>query len=128
MPKPLPKLDLNITNRCNFRCIHCCFNSGETTLPEFSLNKIKEIGLLDYIYDKCMPDAIILFGSASKGEDTEESDIDIFVRFREGATLFDYVALAQELEGLLQVRVDLVSEGGIRKELKDRIAKEVLMA
>lgn len=43
MSKPLPKLDLNITNRCNFRCIHCCFNSGETTLPEFSFEKIKEI-------------------------------------------------------------------------------------
>lgn len=43
MSKPLPKLDLNITNRCNFRCIHCCFNSGETMLREFSLDKIKDI-------------------------------------------------------------------------------------
>ncbi|MEK7508440.1 MAG: radical SAM protein, partial [Patescibacteria group bacterium] len=43
MSKPLPKLDLNVTNRCNFRCIHCCFNSGETMLPEFSLDKIKNI-------------------------------------------------------------------------------------
>jgi len=73
-------------------------------------------------------EAIGIFGSFSRGEQTSRSDIDIFVRFREGATLFDYVALAQELESLLQVRVDLVSEGGIRKELKDRIAKEVLMA
>ncbi|MGM5485285.1 MAG: nucleotidyltransferase domain-containing protein, partial [Nanobdellota archaeon] len=36
-------------------------------------------GLIDYLYDTCMPDCIILFGSASRGEDTEESDIDIFL-------------------------------------------------
>ncbi len=41
--KPLPKLDFNVTNRCNFRCIHCCFNSGETLLDEFSIKKIKEV-------------------------------------------------------------------------------------
>ena len=40
-------------------------------------------GLLDRLYDACLPDAIILFGSASRGEDTEESDIDIFVQAKE---------------------------------------------
>lgn len=39
--KNLPKLDFNITNRCNFRCVHCCFKSGEQQMPEFSLAKIK---------------------------------------------------------------------------------------
>jgi len=38
----LPKLDFNITNRCNFRCIHCCFKSGECMHKEFSLNKIQK--------------------------------------------------------------------------------------
>ncbi len=73
-------------------------------------------------------EAIGIFGSFSRGEQTSRSDIDIFVRFREGATLFDYAALAQELEDLLQVRVDLVSEGGVRKQLKEQITKEVVMA
>lgn len=41
--------------------------------------KIKEFGLIDYIAKSCMPDAIVLFGSASKGEDLKESDIDLFV-------------------------------------------------
>ena len=44
------------------------------------ISRIYQEGLLDYIYDNCMPDAIIMFGSASKGEDIEESDIDIFVQ------------------------------------------------
>ncbi|MBU1199173.1 MAG: radical SAM protein [Nanoarchaeota archaeon] len=39
----LPKLDLNITNRCNFRCVHCAFDSGCKEMKELSLKKIKQI-------------------------------------------------------------------------------------
>lgn len=41
--------------------------------------RIKESGLLDYL-DQCMPDVIILFGSASRGEDIKESDIDLYLQ------------------------------------------------
>ena len=41
--------------------------------------KIKESGVIDYLLENCMPDVIILFGSASKGEDLKESDIDVFI-------------------------------------------------
>lgn len=44
------------------------------------IRRIKESGLLDYLNDKCMPDAIILFGSASKGEDIKDSDIDLYLQ------------------------------------------------
>jgi len=42
--------------------------------------RTKQSGLLDFIYDSCVPDTIILFGSGAKGEDIEKSDIDIFVQ------------------------------------------------
>jgi len=44
------------------------------------IDRIKNSGLLDYLYDKCTPDVIILLGSASHGEDLKESDIDIFLQ------------------------------------------------
>lgn len=44
---------------------------------------IKESGLLDYLSNQCMPDAIILFGSASKGEDLADSDVDLFLLCKE---------------------------------------------
>src|SRR3989344_782981 len=44
---------------------------------------IKESGLLDYLSDECMPNVIILFGSASKGEDLIDSDLDIFMECEE---------------------------------------------
>lgn len=36
-------------------------------------------GLVDQIVKTCLPDAVILFGSAARGEDVEASDIDIAV-------------------------------------------------
>lgn len=39
----LPKIDLNVTNRCNLRCSHCCFNSGEREMGELSFKEIKNI-------------------------------------------------------------------------------------
>jgi len=38
--KKLPKLDLNITNRCNYRCVHCAFDSGLKQMKELSLEQI----------------------------------------------------------------------------------------
>jgi len=36
-------------------------------------------GLVEYLEDIFMPKAIVLFGSYARGEDTEGSDIDIFI-------------------------------------------------
>jgi|TARA_B100001971_G_scaffold104948_1_gene96594 predicted nucleotidyltransferase len=47
------------------------------------LRRIKESGLLGFLDEKYMPDAIILFGSASKGEDIKGSDIDLYVQCNE---------------------------------------------
>jgi len=44
------------------------------------LLRMSQSGIIDYIYDSCAPDAIVLFGSSSRGEDTETSDIDLFVQ------------------------------------------------
>lgn len=44
---------------------------------------VKESGLLDYLDKICVPDIIVLFGSASKGEDVKNSDIDLFLLCKE---------------------------------------------
>lgn len=43
MHKKLPKLDLNITNRCNFRCVHCAFDSGMCRMNEMSVAELEKI-------------------------------------------------------------------------------------
>ena len=47
------------------------------------IQRIYRTGLSEHVYNSCMPNAIILFGSASKGEDIENSDIDFFIQSSE---------------------------------------------
>ncbi len=47
------------------------------------IEEMARIDLIKYIEEECMPNVIVLFGSASRGEDDEESDIDLFVESKE---------------------------------------------
>lgn len=42
--------------------------------------RIRKCGLLSYIEEKALPDCVVLFGSASRGQDIRGSDIDLYVR------------------------------------------------
>jgi uncharacterized protein len=55
-----------------------------------------------------------LFGSAARGEDRPDSDIDLLVDFDEDSSLFDLVRMSRELETLLGRAVDVVSVGGLK--------------
>lgn len=70
-------------------------------------------------------DEIGLFGSTVRNEQTDSSDIDILVEFGAGADLFHFVGLALFLEERLQRKVDVVSKGALREELRDKILQEV---
>lgn len=48
-----------------------------------NLLSIKESGIIRELENKTTPDAIILFGSYAKAEDTENSDIDLFLIAKE---------------------------------------------
>ncbi len=54
-----------------------------------------------------------VFGSFSRGDNGPGSDIDILVTFDKDAhiSLFDHVAMTYELEDLLGMEVDLVTDG-----------------
>lgn len=55
-----------------------------------------------------------VFGSVSRGDDRPGSDLDLLVTFSPDASLFDQVGLAQDLEDVLGIHVDVVSAGGLR--------------
>lgn len=67
-----------------------------------------------------------VFGSAARGDAGPASDIDLLVEMEPGRSLLDFVRLWQELEDLLGVRVDLVSEGGISPYLREEILSEAI--
>ena len=67
-----------------------------------------------------------IFGSLARGQATPESDIDFLVAFRRGKTLLDLIGFKQDLENLLEHKVDVVSEGGVSPHLRNRIFGEAV--
>src|SRR6185295_8561730 len=55
--------------------------------------------------------ALYLFGSRSRGEETEHSDVDVGILFRQAQTLEDVLLLEDELDRRLGVAVDVVDAG-----------------
>jgi predicted nucleotidyltransferase len=82
------------------------------------------IKLKPILSEKYFVERIGYFGSYSRDEQTQESDIDILVDFRKplGWAYFD---LQELLENELKTRVDLVSVKALKEQLKDVILKEV---
>lgn len=66
------------------------------------------------IIEKNKGSQVKVFGSIVSGKSTDQSDIDILVKFRDDATLFDLVEIKLELESLLNRKVDVVSENGLK--------------
>lgn len=48
----------------------------------YNINSILESNLIEFIEEKLMPKSIVLFGSYARGEDNENSDVDLFVECR----------------------------------------------
>jgi predicted nucleotidyltransferase len=65
-----------------------------------------------------------IFGSAVRGEDSPESDIDFLVDMDEDRSLFDHIALIDELGELLGRKVDVMTEKSVYWLLKRRILQE----
>lgn len=65
-----------------------------------------------------------IFGSYLRGEEKEESDLDILVEFEKSAdlSLLDFIGLENYLSEILGVKVDLVE----KCTLKPRIGKHIL--
>lgn len=65
-----------------------------------------------------------LFGSAARGDDDAESDIDFLVEVEGGRSLLDLGGLQAELEALLGRRVDVVTERGLKPCMRERVLRE----
>ncbi|MEI7509096.1 MAG: nucleotidyltransferase domain-containing protein [Flavobacterium sp.] len=71
------------------------------------------------------PMRIGLFGSFARNEETTSSDIDIIFLLKNPIGLFTLSDLQFELEEKLHKKVDLISENGLNKFIKERVLKDV---
>ena len=70
-----------------------------------------------------------IFGSYSRNKETQDSDIDVLVRFDRNATitLFKYAAMIEELQKLLRKKIDLVEEGQVKDFAKDAVEQDKIL-
>jgi len=79
------------------------------------------------IRDRFGVDRLGVFGSASRGQETPASDVDILVGFEEGKKTFDnFMDLKFYLEDLFGREVDLITFESIHPLMKDRIIQEAV--
>lgn len=74
--------------------------------------------------DRHKAENVRVFGSVARGEENENSDVDILVHFRQGASLFDLMDLKEDAEALLGLQVDILSDRGLSPYLANRILTE----
>jgi predicted nucleotidyltransferase len=67
-----------------------------------------------------------VFGSVARGEADEQSDIDLLVEFEPNRSLLDHAGLCVELQELLGVKVDVVSDRGLKPRIRQRVLQEAI--
>lgn len=83
-------------------------------------NRIREIALSHHVI------GIRVFGSASRGEDSVDSDLDLLVDPTEQTTLMDIGAIRYELKALLGIEVDVLTPAGLPPKFRDRVLREAV--
>lgn len=67
-----------------------------------------------------------IFGSYVRGEQRQDSDLDVLIDYTEAPSLFQLIDLEFYLSDRLQMKVDLVTKNGLKPRIKERILSEVI--
>ena len=67
-----------------------------------------------------------IFGSRARGDAGPSSDIDLLVDMNAKSSLLDLIAIKQDVEDELGFEVDVVTEAGLSRHLKDQVLREAV--
>jgi hypothetical protein len=68
-----------------------------------------------------------IFGSYTRGQEKNDSDLDILVSFEVPIGLFKFLELEEYLSDKLDINVDLVSKKALKPRIGKRILEQVIM-
>jgi hypothetical protein len=90
--------------------------------------KIQLEQLKPILKERFQVETIGIFGSYTRGEQKNKSDIDILVTFTEpnNIDLIDFITLKQFLTRKLKTKVDLVDKTALKHRIKDKILQETI--
>jgi predicted nucleotidyltransferase len=69
---------------------------------------------------------IRIFGSVVRGEAHADSDYDFLIDLEPDRSAFEIGGLLMDLQDLLTARVDIVTEKGLNKHIRDKVLKEAV--
>ena len=71
-----------------------------------------------------------IFGSTARGDQREDSDVDIVIDFDPAArvTIYDYVAVRDDIAALFEQPVDVVDRAGLKPHLRQPVARDLIYA
>ncbi|WP_069790628.1 nucleotidyltransferase family protein [Cyanobacterium sp. IPPAS B-1200] len=67
-----------------------------------------------------------IFGSYARGEATAKSDLDLLMDIEKGKSLLNRIALKQELEDYLRIKVDVVKPNNLHETIKNQVLEEAI--
>jgi len=85
----------------------------------------QQIDIIIEIMKPYNPKKIGIFGSFARGENSENSDLDILYNFEEPISLFQKFQIQELLENRLNSSIDFVSEKYLHPFLKESILKDL---
>ena len=86
----------------------------------FHRARILEIALSHRVSD------VRVFGSASRGEDRPDSDLDLLVEPTAQTTFMDIGAIRHELKNLLGMEVEVLTPNGLPPRYRDQVLREAV--
>ena len=91
------------------------------------MNKEEAINIIRDYLSRQPVEWVGVFGSFARNEMHADSDIDVVLDFKENAqvNLFDFVGYKQDLEALLQRKIDLATYKYLRPKFKAVIDKDI---
>ena len=81
---------------------------------------------MPYLCERYHVETLGVFGSYVRGEQVEDSDVDLLVTFSKTPDLLEFVDLADHLEQLLGCKVDVATESSLRERIRARVLREAL--
>lgn len=91
----------------------------------YSIDVLKEI--IAPIAEKYHVSKVYLFGSYARGENNENSDIDLRIEKGELKGMFALCGFYSEIEDALQLKVDIITTGSLEEDFLKKIEKEEVL-
>ena len=86
----------------------------------------QQVNIIKTVINRIKPTLVGVFGSYSRGEENDQSDLDLLIDFEQKIDLLELIGIEQELTELLGIKVDLITARSVHSKLKSIIEKDLI--